>query len=74
MFTVAFTDQPVTDYASARRADTDRYARFFHAMLERGVYLPPSQYEACFLSFSHLERDIEQTLSAAEEAFGELGG
>ena len=74
MFTVAFTDQPVTDYASARRADTDRYARFFHAMLERGVYLPPSQFEACFLSFAHLERDIEQTLAAAEEAFGELGG
>ncbi|MCH8994047.1 MAG: glutamate-1-semialdehyde 2,1-aminomutase [Chloroflexi bacterium] len=72
MFTLAFTDQPVTDYASARRADTDRYARFFHAMLERGVYLPPSQFEACFLSFAHLERDIEQTLAAAEEAFGEL--
>ena len=74
MFTVAFTDQPVTDYASARRADTDRYARFFHAMLERGVYLPPSQFEACFVSFAHLERDIEQTLSAAEEAFGETRG
>ena len=74
MFTVAFTDQPVTDYASARRADTDRYARFFHAMLERGVYLPPSQFEACFLSFAHLEGDIEQTLLAAEEAFGELRG
>ena len=72
MFTLAFTDQPVTDYASARRADTDRYARFFHAMLERGVYLPPSQFEACFLSFAHLEGDIEQTLLAAEEAFGEL--
>ena len=74
MFTLLFTDAPVTDYATARRADTKRYARFFRAMLERGVYLPPSQFEACFVSFAHLERDLDETLSAAEAAFGELRG
>jgi len=72
MLTLFFTDMPVTDYASAKRADADRYARFFRTMLDRGVYLPPSQFEACFVSFVHLEREIEETLSAAEAAFGDL--
>jgi glutamate-1-semialdehyde 2,1-aminomutase len=72
MCTLFFTGAPVTDYATAKRADTDRYARFFRAMLERGVYLPPSQFEACFVSVAHLERDVEQTLAAAEAALGEL--
>ena len=73
MFTLFFTDAAVTDYASAKRADSDRYARFFNAMLDRGVYLPPSQFEACFLSLAHMERELEETLSAAEAAFGEVG-
>jgi glutamate-1-semialdehyde 2,1-aminomutase len=72
LFTLFFADAPVTDYASARRADVDRYARFFRAMLERGVYLPPSQFEACFLSLAHMQRDVDATLEAAEAAFGEL--
>ena len=72
MFTLCFTDEPVTDYTSAKRADTDRYGRFFRAMLERSVYLPPSQFEACFLSLAHLEGDIEQTLTAAEASLQEL--
>jgi len=72
MFTLFFTDAPVTDYASAKRSDTERYARYFRAMLDRGVYLPPSQFEACFLSYAHLEREIEQTLEAAEAAFSEM--
>ncbi|MCH8850522.1 MAG: aminotransferase class III-fold pyridoxal phosphate-dependent enzyme, partial [Chloroflexi bacterium] len=72
MFTLFFTDQPVTDFATAKRADVDRFARFFRAMLERGVYLPPSQFEACFISLAHLEREVEETLSAAEEAFAVL--
>jgi glutamate-1-semialdehyde 2,1-aminomutase len=67
MFTLYFADGPVTDYASAKRADTDRYARYFRAMLDRGVYLPPSQFEACFVSIVHVERDLDATLSAAEE-------
>ena len=64
MFTVFFTDQPVVDYASARRSDTQRYARFFHALLERGVYFPPSQFEAAFLSTAH----DDEALSFAQEA------
>ncbi len=72
MFTLFFAGAPVTDYASAKRADADRYARFFRALLDRGVYFPPSQYEACFLSLAHLDREITATLEAAEAAFGEL--
>jgi glutamate-1-semialdehyde 2,1-aminomutase len=72
MFTLFFTDAPVTDYASAKRADTGRYARFFRALLDRGVYFPPSQFEACFVSLAHLDRDITQTLEAAEAALGEI--
>jgi len=64
MFTVFFTDQPVVDYASARRSDTQRYARFFHALLERGVYFPPSQFEAAFLSTAH----DDEALSFAQHA------
>jgi glutamate-1-semialdehyde 2,1-aminomutase len=72
MFTFFFSDAPVTDYASAKRADAGRYARFFQSMLEHGVYLPPSQFESCFVSFSHMEREVTQTLDAAEAALGEL--
>jgi glutamate-1-semialdehyde 2,1-aminomutase len=71
MFTGFFTSGPVTDYASARRSSTRRYARFFHAMLERGVYLAPSQFEAGFMSLAHAEADIEATLKAAAASFAE---
>jgi glutamate-1-semialdehyde 2,1-aminomutase len=74
MFTLFFADAPVTDYASAKRADTERYARFFHALLERGVYFPPSQFEACFVSLAHMERDLDATLEVAGAAFGEMQG
>jgi glutamate-1-semialdehyde 2,1-aminomutase len=63
-----FNDAPVTDYSGARRSDTARYARFFHAMLERGVYLAPSQFESAFVSSCHDESTIAQTLAAAAEA------
>jgi len=69
MFTGFFSDATVTDYASAKRANTRRYARFFHAMLERGVYLAPSQFEAGFVSLAHTDADIDATLTAAEAAF-----
>jgi glutamate-1-semialdehyde 2,1-aminomutase len=69
MFTFFFTDGPVTDYESAKRSDTARFGRFFRAMLERGVYLPPSQFEAAFVSAAHTEDDIRQTIAAAREAF-----
>lgn len=63
-----FCDGPVTDYASAKCSDTKRYAAFFHAMLERGVYLAPSQFEVGFVSTAHTSADIEQTVRAAREA------
>jgi glutamate-1-semialdehyde 2,1-aminomutase len=72
LFCTFFTDREVVDYASARTSDTKRYARFFHAMLERGVYLAPSQFEVGFLSLAHTEQDIEQTLRAAAEATAAL--
>jgi glutamate-1-semialdehyde 2,1-aminomutase len=68
LFCTFFTDREVVDYASAKTSDTKRYAKFFHAMLERGVYLAPSQFEVGFLSLAHTESDIEETLRAAAEA------
>jgi len=68
-----FTDRPVSDVASARSSDTARYARFFRSMLSKGVYLAPSQFEAAFLSLAHGEKEIEQTIDAAEEALAGLG-
>ena len=61
MFTVFFTEQPVIDYVSAKRADANRYGRFFRALLERGFYFPPAQWEAAFLSTAHSRRDLERT-------------
>jgi glutamate-1-semialdehyde 2,1-aminomutase len=61
-------DAPVVDYESAKRSDTARYARLFHAMLERGVYLAPSQFEAAFLSTAHSDELIERTIAAAGQA------
>ncbi len=62
-------DQPVTDYTSAKRSDTAHYARFFHAMLERGVYLAPSQFEAAFVSLTHSDELVDRTIEAAADAF-----
>ena len=73
MFTVFFCRGPVTDYRSAKASDTARFARFFHGMLQRGVYLPPAQFEAAFVSLAHTELDIDTTVRAAGEAFAELG-
>jgi glutamate-1-semialdehyde 2,1-aminomutase len=72
MFTTFFTDQPVTNWASAKSCDTKRYGQFFRAMLERGVYLAPSQFEAGFMSLAHGEVEINATLNAAREAFQQL--
>ena len=67
-FTLFFTPDPVTDFASAKKADSARYGRFFHAMLDRGVYLPPAQLEAAFLSLAHTDEDVDAFLVAAGEA------
>ncbi len=69
MMTWFFTEQSVTDYDSAKQCDTNKFKRFFHAMLERGIYLPPSQFEALFLSAAHSEADIARTVEAAHESF-----
>jgi glutamate-1-semialdehyde 2,1-aminomutase len=69
MFTWFFTPGPVTDWESASKSDTEAFGRFFRNMLEGGVYLPPSQYEAAFLSAAHTEEDITTTIAAAKQAF-----
>ena len=69
MMTWFFNDQPVTDYETAKQTATNRFRTFFNLMLERGIYLPPSQFEAMFISAAHSEADIERTISAARECF-----
>ncbi|MBN2315734.1 MAG: glutamate-1-semialdehyde 2,1-aminomutase [Sedimentisphaerales bacterium] len=68
MFTVFFNPGPVTDYDSAIKSDTQAYARFHHGMLKEGIYLPPSQFEACFVSTQHKQRDIDRTVKAVRAA------
>ncbi len=72
MFTVFFTPNPVRDFASAKSSDTARYGRFFHSLLERGIYFAPSQFEACFVSLAHSIRDVNETIRAAKSAFDAL--
>ena len=72
MFTVFFAQAPITDYEAAARADTTLYARFFHQMLSQGVYFPPSQFEAAFVSVAHTHRDIQSTIDSAGKAFTSL--
>jgi glutamate-1-semialdehyde 2,1-aminomutase len=72
MWTFFFNAEPVTDYDVARKSDTARFGRFFWAMMNRGVYLPCSQFEAAFLSAAHSETHIEQTLAAARAALAEV--
>jgi glutamate-1-semialdehyde 2,1-aminomutase len=74
MITVFFCTGPVVDYTTAKASDTKRFGRFFHAMLERGVYLPPAQFEAAFVSLAHGEAEIDLTVAAAAEAFRAVAG
>lgn len=69
MWTTFFTDEPVTNWATANKSNRKLYGRFFHAMLAEGVYLAPSQFEAGFVSITHTEEIIEQTIAAARRAF-----
>jgi glutamate-1-semialdehyde 2,1-aminomutase len=69
MFTTFFNSEPVRDWATANRSDRDSFARFFHAMLDEGVYLAPSQFEAAFISIAHTDAIIERTIEAARKAF-----
>jgi len=69
MFTWFFTSGPVTGWDTASKSDTESFGRFFRTMLENGVYLPPSQFEAAFLSAAHTGKDIQETIAAAKQAF-----
>ena len=72
LLTVFFNDEPVSDFAAASACDLDAHARFCRALLERGVYAPPSQFEAWFLSLAHDEAAIDRTVEAAAEAFQDV--
>ena len=72
MMTAFFTTGPVVDHQTAMRSDTRRYARFFHGMLDRGVYLAPSQFEAAFVSTEHDEALVDRTIAAARETLADL--
>jgi glutamate-1-semialdehyde 2,1-aminomutase len=72
MLTSFFTAGPVVDYTTAAQSDTKRYARFFHAMLDRGVYLAPSQFEAAFVSTVHDAALVDRTIAAAQDAMKEV--
>ncbi len=72
MWTLFFTTGPVTDYDSAKTTDTGRFAKFFWAMMDRGVYLPCSQFEAAFNSVLHTEKVVDETIKAAREALAEV--
>lgn len=72
MITAFFTDKEVVDFETAKSSDLDRFAKFFRLMLEKGVYLAPSQFEAAFLSTAHSDEDIDETLNKAEDCFKQL--
>jgi glutamate-1-semialdehyde 2,1-aminomutase len=69
MFTWFFTSGPVTNWDSASKADSEAFGRLFRSLLDAGIYLPPSQFEAAFLSAAHSEEDVRQTIAAAKQAF-----
>jgi glutamate-1-semialdehyde 2,1-aminomutase len=71
MFTWFFTPGPVTDWESASKSSAEAFGKFFRSMLDSGVYLPPSQFEAAFLGATHTNQDVQRTIAAAKEAFGE---
>src|SRR5205807_9327097 len=68
MFTTFFNDSPVTDWPSAAKSNRERYGKFFHAMLDEGVYLAPSQFEAAFIGVAHTDAIVDQTIAAARKA------
>jgi len=73
MMSAFFTDDRVVDFKTAARSDTERFARYFAGMLERGVYIAPSQFEAMFVSAAHSDEDISRTVKAIDEVFAALG-
>lgn len=67
MLTLFFTDEKVTDFDSAKLSDTGKFAEYFNQMLESGIYLPPSQYEAWFVSAAHSKEDLDKTISSSSQ-------
>jgi glutamate-1-semialdehyde 2,1-aminomutase len=74
MFTWFFNPGPVTDWDSASKSNAEKFGKFFRSMLDSGVYLPPSQYEAAFLGAAHSEDDVQRTIAAAKQAFAAMRG
>jgi glutamate-1-semialdehyde 2,1-aminomutase len=72
MFSLFFTDAPVNDLAGVQTCDRELFARYFAAMLDRGVYLAPSQFETNFLSAAHTMSDVERTIAAADRSMAHL--
>ncbi|MDK2821241.1 MAG: glutamate-semialdehyde -aminomutase [Clostridia bacterium] len=72
MFTIFFNTEPIADYVTATKSDTEKYAAYFRSMLRQGIYLAPSQFEAGFMSLVHSEEDIDKTIEASKKAFEEL--
>lgn len=72
MFTLFFTSETVTDDVSARKCDTNKFGKFFRAMLEEGIYFPPSQFETAFISYAHGEEEIKKTIEAAHKTLNKL--
>ena len=72
MFTLFFTDSEVTDFTSAKSSDTAKFASYFASMLNQGIYLAPSQFEACFVSAAHTDEDVDATIEAARVALAAL--
>jgi glutamate-1-semialdehyde 2,1-aminomutase len=67
LLTLFFCEQPVRNYDDAKKSDAKKFAKFFQEMLERGIFLPPSQYEALFVSAAHTDADIDRTIAAARD-------
>ena len=72
MFTTFFNASEVTDWTTAAKSDRERYGKFFHAMLEEGVYLAPSQFEAAFIGLAHTDELLDRTVEAARKSFRTL--
>jgi glutamate-1-semialdehyde 2,1-aminomutase len=72
MFTLFFTEGPVRDYRTAKTSDTKRFSQFFIEMMNEGVYLPPSQFEAWFISLAHTQKDLDKTIEACDTAFRKI--
>jgi len=72
MFTLFFTRGPVRNYQTAKMSDTKQFAQFFIHMMENGIYLPPSQFEAWFVSLAHTQKDLDRTIEACDNAFKKM--